>query len=180
MEIDKAVCDLTPVLEFMKQLQKEKEEQLVAAVAAREQLERRPRHRSVTINELATALAKAQSEMPTANKKSENPYFKSSYADLAEIVSVSRPALTKHGLSIVQQLITNGGGATILHTIMLHSSGEWIESTMLVVPPKNDIHSISSYITYLKRIHYAALVGVVTADEDDDGNKAVAPVRETR
>ena len=66
----------------------------------------------------------------------------------------------------------------MLHTILLHKSGQWVESRMRIVPPKNDPQSMSSYVTYLKRVAYSSLVGVVTGDEDDDAEVAMAPSRE--
>lgn len=57
---------------------------------------------SENINELATALAKAQGEMKNAGKTSDNPFFKSKYADLAEILNAVREPLSKYGLSISQ------------------------------------------------------------------------------
>jgi hypothetical protein len=137
------------------------------------------RNRSDEIHELATALAKAQGEMQTAGLKSENPYFKSKYADLAEIVRVSRPALTKNGLSVIQQILPNIDGQNILHTILTHSSGQWIESQMRILPSKPDVQSLASYITYIRRYSYAALCGIVASHEDDDAEVAVATERDT-
>jgi hypothetical protein len=131
------------------------------------------------LNELFAALAKAQSEMQIAALDSENPYFKSKYADLASIVKASRPALTKNGLSVIQQILPNDDGQNILHTILCHSSGQWIESRMRILPAKPDVQSLISYVTYIRRAAYAALIGVVTGDEDDDGESAVAESRET-
>lgn len=136
-------------------------------------------NRSSEIKDLATALAKAQSEMPIAGLNKTNPYFKSAYADMGSIVSASRPYLTKNGLSVLQQIIHQDDGQGILYTILTHTTGQWIQSKARIVPPKNDIQTISSYITYLKRITYAALIGVVTGDEDDDAEAAVATSRET-
>lgn len=124
------------------------------------------------------ALAKAQAEMKVAGLNAENPYFKSRYADLQSIVEASRPALTKNELGVLQEILTNPDGQTVLHTVLTHSSGQYIESRMRITPPKNDIQTISSYITYLKRICYASLIGVVTGEEDDDGERAVASFRE--
>ncbi len=124
------------------------------------------------LNELFAALAKAQSEMKTASLDSENPYFKSKYADLASIVNASRPALTKNGLSVIQQILPNDDGQNILHTILCHSSGQWIESRMRILPSKPDVQALISYVTYIRRAAYAALIGVVTGD-DDDGEQAV-------
>lgn len=135
-------------------------------------------HRSESLQELFAALAKAQGEMQTAGLRSENPYFKSRYADLAEIVRVSRPALTKNGLAVIQQILPNNDGQNILHTILTHSSGQWIESRMRILPSKPDVQSLASYITYLRRYSYAALCGIVASNEDDDAEVAVATDRE--
>jgi hypothetical protein len=133
---------------------------------------------SEEIKDLAVALAQCQGEITIAFLNKSNPYFKSSYADMASIVGASRPYLTKHGLSVVQNIVTHDDGQTVLHTILLHGSGQYIESRMRVLPTKNDIQSMSSYITYLKRIAYTSLIGVVTGDEDDDGEAAVADTRD--
>jgi hypothetical protein len=135
------------------------------------------RGRSAQINELASALSKAQSEMKIAGMDSANPYFKSKYADLASIVRASRPSLTKYGLSVSQQILVHDEGQNVLHTILMHSSGQWIESIMRIVPAKNDIQTLGSCITYLRRYAYASLIGVVSSDEDDDGEVAMHSVR---
>ncbi len=136
-------------------------------------------NKSEQLNELFSALAKAQAEIKTAGLNNQNPYFKSKYADLAEIVKVSRPALTKFGLCVIQQVMPNDDGQNILHTILAHSSGQWISSQMRILPVKNDIQSLASYLTYLRRYSYAATIGVVASDEDDDAEVAVAETRET-
>jgi hypothetical protein len=134
--------------------------------------------RSPDLKELFSALAKAQSEMRTAGLSSENPYFKSRYADFAEIVRASRPALTKYGLSVIHQILPNDNGQNVLHCILAHSSGQFISTQMRILPIKNDIQSLGSCITYLKRYSYAALTGVITSDEDDDGERVMAGVRD--
>ncbi len=136
-------------------------------------------NRSEDIQELATALAKAQAEYDTAPLNKVNPYFKSNYADLASIVAASRPALTKNGLSVTQEVSNSDDGGLWLITELMHASGQWKLSRFRMVPPKNDIQAISSYNTYCKRMCYASLVGVVVGDEDDDGEIAVATSRDT-
>ncbi len=135
--------------------------------------------RSAEIKDLAISLAKAQAEMPIAGLNKSNPYFKSSYADMQSIVMASRPALTKYGLSVTQQIVHLEDGQSVLYTTLWHVSGQWIHSRMRIVPAKNDIQTISSHTTYLKRMAYASLIGVVTGDEDDDGETAVATSRDT-
>lgn len=135
-------------------------------------------YKSTQTNELFAALAKAQSLMKVASMAAENPYFKNRYADLTSIVQASRPALTAQGLSVTQQIIPQDG-QTILLTTLGHSSGQFIQSAARILPPKADVQSLGSYITYLRRYSYAALIGVVTDDGiDDDAEIAVAPQRE--
>jgi hypothetical protein len=125
------------------------------------------------INELAAALCKAQAMMDVAEKSSSNPYFQSKYANLLEIVMTARPALTANGLAMSQ--FPRGDE---LITLMMHSSGQWIESRVPIRPPKGGIQEFGSYMTYLKRYVYQAMVGLVSDDEDDDGEKAVRHHRE--
>lgn len=125
---------------------------------------------SESINELAGALAKAQGEFTTAKKSADNPFFKSRYADLAEVVAACRAPLAKHGLCVIQQ-VTRDAAGVVLRSTLAHSSGQWIASEYSVVPVKADPQGWGSAITYARRYSLAALVGVVT-DDDDDGNAA--------
>lgn len=118
-------------------------------------------------NELFTALAKAQDEMEIARKDCNNPFYKSKYADLQSVVGSSRPSLAKHGLSVIH-IMEQQDQHTYMTTQLSHSSGQYIRSRVKLSPVKSDVQSLGSYITYMKRYCYAALVGVVTG-EDDDG-----------
>lgn len=125
-------------------------------------------------NKLFAALAKAQGEIECAARTNVNTYYKSKYADMAELVKCSRPQLSANGLCVTQRIMMNGTMARpMLSTILGHSSGQSIESVMEIAPQKSDIHSFGSYMTYLKRYSYAAIVGIAT--EDDDGNSSMQP-----
>lgn len=136
------------------------------------------KNRSAEINELAAAFAKAQGEIEIAGKKETNPFFKSKYADLAELIKVSRPALTKYGLGVMQQIDTDDDGITWLNTIITHSSGQWIESKMRIVPTKNDPQSFGSCVSYSRRQCYGSLINIGVADEDDDAEAAMYDQRQ--
>lgn len=124
---------------------------------------------SDSINELATAFAKAQAKIEGATKDKSNPAFKSKYADLSSVWDACRQALTENGLSVVQVAEGDGTQATIV-TRLMHTSGQWIEGTLIVRPAKTDAQGIGSAITYARRYALAAMVGV--CPEDDDGNAA--------
>ena len=128
---------------------------------------------SQSLDKLYAALSKAQLEMLPAKTGSTNPFFKSKYADLASIVKASRKALGVNGLAVIQRIIRSGSAGMTLMTRLCHASGQWIESSMTVNPPKQDIQSLGSYLTYLRRYTYSAIVGVVASEEDDDGEAAI-------
>lgn len=132
---------------------------------------------SEQLNELFTALAKAQLEMPIVNKNKINPFFKSNYADITEMVKTTRPSLNKNGLSVIYPSGINVEQGAIMTCRLCHSSGQWIEGSMKVSPTKADIQSLGSYLSYLERYLYKTMTGCVTSDEDDDGEMAMAEER---
>ena len=133
---------------------------------------------SPTIAAFAAALVKAQSAMGGAKKDSTNPHFKTAYADLASIWDACRAPLANAGLSVVQ-LVSSDPTHAIIETILAHSSGEWVSSTLAVPLTKSDAQGLGSAITYGRRYALAAIVGVCPAD--DDGEAAVArPTQRTQ
>jgi hypothetical protein len=120
---------------------------------------------SEKIDELATALAKAQAVMTGALKDSANPFFKSRYADLESVWTACRKALTEHGLSVVQSASATEGGVAVT-TMLLHSSGQWMRDTLPLNPKDMSPQGIGSAITYGRRYGLAAIAGVYQTDDD--------------
>ena len=137
--------------------------------------------RSETIGHLAEALAAAQGEFEVVKKDNEaqaGGKFSYKYADLASIVAMASPVLTKHALAVAQFPETTEPGYEGLTTLVMHSSGEWVSSTMsLLMPERATPQQQGSAITYARRYAYGAVLGIVT-DVDDDGAKgSEAPSR---
>ncbi|MDD5050979.1 MAG: ERF family protein [Candidatus Pacebacteria bacterium] len=128
--------------------------------------------KSESIKELASALSKAQGEMDYAKKDSNNPFFKSKYADLAAVITAIKEPLSKNGLSYVQMVEhdTEPSTSAIVTTMLMHVSGEWLSGSMKITPVKNDPQGMGSAITYARRYALQAMVGL--AADDDDGNAA--------
>ena len=121
-------------------------------------------------SKLAAALVAFQSELKPVDKNAENPFFKSSYMTLSNIMTKIQPILEKNKLAVVQ-MISSLDGQTALRTRVLHESGEFIEDTMPLLLAKEDPQAQGSAVTYARRYALCAALGIV-ADEDDDGNKA--------
>jgi len=135
-------------------------------------------NKSDQINELATALSKAQGAMGMAKKDKSNPFFHSTYADLAGAIDAAKVHLSANGLSVVQLPgATREDGTINLETMLIHASGQYVSEVFQIRPVKNDPQGLGSAITYARRYAYMAIVGL--APEDDDGNSASQPKQET-
>ena len=135
---------------------------------------------SENIYNLSKSLCKAQKKFKTAIKKSVNPYFRSKYADYAEVLNCVKEALNEEGISILQPIKGDS-----VETVLIHESGEWISSLtkILMVPSfvKNKQEEIlhtyikpqdyGSAVTYARRYGLSSLLAI-DSDEDDDGNNA--------
>lgn len=121
---------------------------------------------SELVADIYSAFAKAQGEFKVARKDSDNPFFKSTYADFQSVVEAARPALAKYGLSF-SQAATYVDGVWILTTRVSHLSGQWFESTYPLNPVKNDPQGFASAQTYGKRHSLQALLGIIASDDDD-------------
>jgi hypothetical protein len=142
---------------------------------------------SEQLAELAGALSQAQGEFPsipkdcTAKIRTKNGgEYSFRYADLETILASVRPVLAKHGLSLicdVQFQVTSNGRAMVATVRLMHSSGQWVESSPLAVPIEPDSYdrqpaqACGSSATYATRYAIEALLAI-RASEDDDGAAA--------
>lgn len=125
---------------------------------------------------LHSAMAAAFGEIEAATKSTNNPHFKSKYADIATVIDAVKPALVRHGLFFTQHPEPSERGVCI-ETMLHHASGESISLGKLFVPAnKQDAQGFGSALTYARRYALVTAFGVPT--EDDDGNAASAPVKQ--
>ena len=117
------------------------------------------------INELSAALSKAQGKIVGAVKDSANPFFRSKYADLATCWDACREQLSSNGLSVIQGCEA-GDGFLAVTTRLMHSSGQYVESTLRVHPKDDSPQAYGSAITYARRYALAAMVGLAQVDDD--------------
>ena len=75
---------------------------------------------------LCKAMAEAFREIEGAVKDKDNPFFRSKYADLGNVVDAIKPALANHGLWFIQKIHPTPGIASV-ETIIMHESGEGLD-----------------------------------------------------
>jgi len=134
-------------------------------------LTRDEQYQSKEINELAEALAAAQGEYPLIPFNRTNASWSDEYSDLDIILRYIRPMLSKNRLAITQWTKLTQDGQTILHTELMHASGQWKGSRIKIVPSRNDIKSFDSALADYRRHQAKNLLGVALEGDpkDDDG-----------
>jgi hypothetical protein len=128
------------------------------------------------IGNLAAALAAAQGELPapkktkTAKVRSDKGNYEYHYADLADVIEISKAILAKHHLAVSQPTFVTPDRGLVLVTRLMHKSGESIESSY-PLPSGGKPQEMGSALTYARRYCYCAILGIA-ADADDDGEAA--------
>lgn len=124
------------------------------------------------MKQIISALLKAQQEMGNAKKSATNPFFKSKYSDLNSVREAVMPLLNENGIIVLQPMVTIDG-LEYVKTVLLHESGEMIESfTKILCKSQNDPQAYGSGVTYARRYGLQSLVCI--GAEDDDAEKATA------
>jgi hypothetical protein len=123
--------------------------------------------KSDSIKDLILALLEFHKSVGKIAKQSENPFYKSKYAALPDILSAIDPILVECGLAVVQVPV----GENCLNTTLVHTSGQFISGTYKMSPKDNSPQGLGSAITYQRRYALAAILSL-NIDEDDDGNAA--------
>ena len=144
---------------------------------------------SEQIEMLSAAFVQAQAKFGAAIKASQNPAFRSKYADLASVIDATLEHLNAEGIGVMQHpaLTWTGEGDTreayvTVTTRMQHASGQWWESDTAVPAVQRDrfdAQSVGSAITYACRYALRSICTVPQADDDANeasgiGSKAAA------
>jgi hypothetical protein len=126
-----------------------------------------------TIADLATALSETQATLGAAKRDGKNPHFHSTFATLESVIDTIREPMAKHGLSYTQLPVHHPDGIG-LTTLLMHKSGQYIGSTMVLPTDtqkgRTEVQAAGSTLSYMRRYALMALLGIPT--EDDDGNAA--------
>jgi hypothetical protein len=120
-------------------------------------------------NNLLDALSKMQAVLDNAKKESDNPFFKSRYADLAQCLQTAKKPMADNGLSISQHCTFDGQFVQCV-TVLGHSSGQMMVSTLAVPVARKDAQGIGSSITYARRYALSSIIGLTQKDDDGEGS----------
>ena len=143
---------------------------------------------SESIGAIASALAKAQSELINPEKSLiatiRSPFPREGdrtfrYASLSTGLDIVRKSLGKHEIATVQTTaIDKDAGLIRLTTVLAHSSGEWVSSDWPVCPVGETAapHKMGAALTYARRYALFTLVGIAGEDDLDAPDLSVTPI----
>lgn len=125
---------------------------------------------SEKIDLIVPALLKVKSKIQAVIKDSNNPFFKSKYADLNAHLDTVEPLLAENEIVLLQPTTVNSAVSNTVETVLIHKSGQYISADLVVNMPNLDAQKLGAAITYFRRYTLGSLLGMKA--EDDDGNKA--------
>lgn len=127
------------------------------------------------MSELHAALVAALTGLTTveAGRTADTGKYSYDYADLGDIVRLTRPALAEHGIVALTPLGAHGDRLAVT-VLLVHTSGETLELGPFPFPEGRDAQATGSMVTYMRRYGLLAALGMATGD-DDDGHAASRP-----
>jgi len=127
---------------------------------------------------LAQSLVAFQKAVPTIPKRKtvsvqtrQGGRYTFDYAPHEVILETIKDHLAANDLAVLQPLTSDSEGRTYVQTIVIHSSGETLESLTPVNTENLSNQEIGSAVTYMRRYALSAMLGLAT-DDDDDANLA--------
>jgi len=135
-------------------------------------------NQSEHITALSEALAKAQGAFPGVRKTGKNPHRNAEYATLDDVINAIRKPLADNGLSFIQPLRSDGTDY-VLETRLMHTSGEWIGSSLTIPEMEgnrgmNGLQAFGAALTYVRRYALTTMLGI-NAETDNDGSGKEEP-----
>lgn len=136
--------------------------------------------KSESIQNLTKAMAEFQKAVKQPAKDADNSYFGSKYVPLESVVKAVMETGSPLGISFMQYTQVNENGDLGLCTVVMHSSGEYMEFPPLPIRPENNRpQATGSAITYARRYSLSSIFGIAS-EEDDDGNEASGLTRQAK
>ena len=128
-------------------------------------------------DKLIAALIEAQKTITHASKDGKNPYFKSDYATLEEVITTVKPPLNDNGV-MFQQVTHPSDIGVCVETVFYGHDGELRTGGFHVPADKRDPQGYGSALTYAKRYSLSMACGI-GHQKDDDAETAMIKRKKT-
>lgn len=121
--------------------------------------------------DLCVVKAERTAKIPGKDGKQGYSY---DYADIADVVRLSRPALAAHGVVALTPVSDHGSGLACTVTF-LHTSGDRLDLGPFPFPHGRDAQATGSMVTYHRRYALISALGIAAGDDDDGASAVPAP-----
>jgi hypothetical protein len=119
------------------------------------------------------AVSAVQAQVPVVERDAKNPHFGNAYTSLAALHRTVLPLLSQSGLAWVCLPLQRDGRMVLQYRLIHVPSGEALEGEMpLLIGDRATPQQLGSALTYARRYALAAVLGIASAEEDDDGHAA--------
>jgi hypothetical protein len=113
-------------------------------------------------------LLKIQQNVSGIKKEKGNPFFKSRYFDINQLLNVIKPMLNDLKVVIIQPLTNIDGQPAIMTKLIDTENNETMEWTTPLIMQNTDPQKAGSSVTYFRRYALQSLLALEALD--DDGN----------
>jgi|GEM_PF-2036537 len=110
-----------------------------------------------------------QKQIGVLGKSSDNPFFKSKYLSLDNLLKHLVPLLHENNLLLLQPI----HDGEVCSQVYDAENGKLIAESRIVLQPNSNPQKLGSAITYFRRYTLKSLFAI--AEGDDDGNLAATP-----
>ena len=117
-----------------------------------------------------TKLLEVQKKIKPIIKDSNNPFFKSKYADINSVLAEIRPILSEFGIVVMQPTRIVDGHNVLMTYLVNADNGEQLGEASMLLPDIQDVQKLGAAITYLRRYELVSILAL--EQEDDDGSSA--------
>lgn len=124
---------------------------------------------SKEVDKIFPALVNFHKGIESIKMTGVNPFFSSKYANLQDILSNVNPVLAENDLFIMQIPTNKGNDEMVVHTRIMHSSGQYVKADTVSVRKAKEAQQIIGFSTYMRRAAISSLLSLCF-DIDDDGN----------
>ena len=150
-------------------------------------------------NSIYESLINARREFKPLIETAKNPFFKSTYAPLAEVINSVKDALSNNNIGFFQSVDPIGEKEIVnitttdktgvvkteqkvvsfskITTTLFAGNGEKIETSYPLIIADTDPQKVGATVTYAKRYALTAALGI--ASEDDDAQSVSRPAAQT-
>jgi hypothetical protein len=118
-----------------------------------------------------SVILQARGMIGAVSKNAKNPFFKSNYADINNVIETITPVCESLGIVFTQcPKVIDGKDVLYTRLTLQDNNEQFIDSEVRLLLPSADMQKLGSAITYARRYALISMFGLET--EDDDGQSA--------